>query len=88
MKERDSLRKMKITEAVHVSSADDQEKAYDKRMRADADSYAALQAELRDMEAKFEQNRKQARWDAEQQELKQEKAVQQRLNEKDSKANS
>ena len=27
MKERDSLRKMKITEAVHVSSADDQEKA-------------------------------------------------------------
>lgn len=39
------------------------------------------------MEAKFEQNRKQARWDAEQQELKQEKAVQQRLNEKDSKVN-
>lgn len=85
VKERDSLRKMKITEALHVSSADDQEKAYDKRMRADADNYVALQAELREMEAKFEQNRQQARSDLEQQDQKQEKATQQRLNEKDSK---
>jgi len=85
VKERDSLRKMKITEALHVASADDQEKAYDKRMRVDADNYVTLQAELREMEAKFEQNRQQARSDLEQQEQKQEKAVQQRLHEKDSK---
>eukprot|EP00913_Durusdinium_trenchii_P007920 g7429.t1 len=77
VKERENLRKMKITEALH---------AYDKRMRADADSYVALQAELREMEAKFEQNRQQARWDMEQQEMKQEKVVQQRLSEKDAKA--
>ncbi|CAK9040854.1 unnamed protein product [Durusdinium trenchii] len=85
VKERENLRKMKITEALHVASADDEEKAYDKRMRADADSYVALQAELREMEAKFEQNRQQARWDMEQQEMKQEKVVQQRLSEKDAK---
>ncbi|CAJ1344974.1 unnamed protein product [Effrenium voratum] len=83
VKERDSLRKMKVMEELHVKAADDQEKAYDKRMRADSDSYDALQAELRDLEARFEQNRQRAQRTVEQQELKQEKEVHRRLNEKD-----
>lgn len=83
VKERDSLRKMKAMQALHVQAADDQEKAYDKRMRADAESYDALEAELRDLEARFEQARHKAQTALENQEHKQEKEVHRRLNEKD-----
>ncbi|CAE7272669.1 Wdr65, partial [Symbiodinium pilosum] len=83
VKERDSLRKMKAMQALHVQAADDQEKSYDKRMRADAESYDALEAELRDLEVRFEQARQKAQRVLEAQEHKQEKEVHNRLNEKD-----
>ncbi|CAE7559580.1 CFAP57 [Symbiodinium natans] len=83
VKERDSLRKMKAMQALHVQAADDQEKAYDKRMRADAESYDALEAARAEDAERFEQARQKAQRSLEVQEQKQEKEVHRRLNEKD-----
>lgn len=59
-KERENLKLMKQMEAAHVQVADNLEKVYDKKIRFEADRYAALKQELRQTEAKLDSARAQA----------------------------